>query len=248
MIKSGDRLWELDFLRGLAIVFMVILHLFADLYFFYGLKINFPLWYGGQRLTAGLFLLLAGISLTLSHARAVHNGRTAEDILKRQILRGLKIFGWGMLITLISRFFLKEWYIRFGILHLIGAATVLSFPFLKYRLWNIGAGLTLIAAGVLLHSLRFPFSWLIWAGFIPTGFRSVDYFPLLPWLGVVLLGIGAGNMLYPGRQRKFALPDWSGPPWMSSLCFLGRHSLVIYLIHQPVILGAMMLVGGVRGR
>lgn len=77
--------------------------------------------------------------------------------------------------------------------------------------------------------------WLLPFGIYPAGFTSVDYTPLFPWFGVVLIGIGIGNFLYTGGVRQFAvprLPDLFSAP----LAFLGRHSLLIYLVHQPVII------------
>jgi uncharacterized membrane protein len=71
----------------------------------------------------------------------------------------------------------------------------------------------------------------------------VDYYPLLPWFGVALLGIFAGYSLYPQGQPQFGWPDVSKIPFVQSLRFLGRHSLLIYLIHQPILIGLLFVLG-----
>jgi uncharacterized membrane protein len=70
-----------------------------------------------------------------------------------------------------------------------------------------------------------------------------DYYPVLPWFGVALVFISAGHALYPGGRARFALPDLSRRPVLRQLCFLGRHSLLIYMIHQPILLGVLFLLG-----
>ena len=71
----------------------------------------------------------------------------------------------------------------------------------------------------------------------------VDYYPLFPWFGVALLGIFAGESLYPAGMRRFDLPDWSRVAIVRGLRFLGRHSLLIYVTHQPVLIGVFILLG-----
>ena len=83
--------------------------------------------------------------------------------------------------------------------------------------------------------------WLAPFGITPTRYPAVDHFPLIPWFGVALLGVALGNWVYPGGQRAFLLPDWSGLSVVRGLRFLGRNSLTIYLIHQPILFGLLYL-------
>jgi uncharacterized membrane protein len=83
----------------------------------------------------------------------------------------------------------------------------------------------------------------MWLGFVPQQLYSVDYYPLLPWFGVVLIGVCAGNTLYPNHRRRFALPDLSRVIPLRALAFMGRHSLLIYLVHQPLIILLLSLTG-----
>ena len=131
----------------------------------------------------------------------------------------------------------------FGILHFIGLSIILVPPFLKRPFWSLPAGVFCIIAGNYLENFRFGFPWLLWLGFIPEQFFTVDYFPLLPWFGVFLLGVFLGNLLYPGYRRVFCLPDLSGNIPVKGMAFLGRHSLVIYLLHQPVLLILLAALG-----
>jgi uncharacterized membrane protein len=106
-------------------------------------------------------------------------------------------------------------------------------------------GLLCISIGVVLRiTVMVDFPWLLWFGFVPTQFYTLDYFPLLPWFGVVLIGIFLGNNLYQNNTRSFRLKDHSQLIINRVLCFLGRHSLIIYLLHQLLIVGILYLLSG----
>jgi uncharacterized membrane protein len=75
------------------------------------------------------------------------------------------------------------------------------------------------------------------------GRYMVDYYPILPWFGIALLGVFVGHTLYPGGTPRFTLPDLSQRAPIRGLTFLGRHSLLIYLVHQPILLGFLFVVG-----
>ena len=235
-----ERLWEVDSLRGIAITAMVISNLVTDLLFFDlyepGFLIGF--WSLFAYATATTFILLVGISMTLSYSRVM---RWSQDkIWKKYIARGLKIFSWGVLITVITYLFMETGYILFGVLHLIGLSIILSVPFLRFKDLNLWLGFLIIFLGIFMKTFAVDFPWLLWLGFMPKGFTSVDYFPLLPWFGVVLIGIYLGNMLYPKGRRVFELGETKNNIFRA-LSFLGRNSLLIYLIHQPIIIGLLYL-------
>lgn len=243
MAKKIHRFWEIDLLRGVAIIMMIVYHIIYDLNYFNIVKIEMksPLVLLFLYPIGTLFLLLVGISLTLSYSR-VKERFTKRELRIKFLLRGLKIFGLGLVITLVSWLVVPEAFIVFGILHCIGICIILAFPFLHLQSKNLPIGVVLIGIGVYLKTLTFNFYWLVWLGFIPVGFFSIDYFPLLPWFGVVLIGIFVGSMLYPNHERSFKLKDLSNYLPVRFLGFLGRHSLVIYLIHQPIILGLIFLL------
>ena len=241
------RFWEIDFLRGLVIIMMITYHLFYDLDFFnvYNIYIGSGFWWYFARIIAAMFICLVGISLTLSYSRArIQNPKS--HLYPRYLRRGLKIFSWGLIITLMTWIFLKEGFVMFGVLHLIGISIILAYPFLKLRSWNLLIGITFIYLGMYLKNFTFGFSWLIWLGLMPDNFYTVDYFPIFPWFGVILIGLFLGNLLYPSYTRKFNLFDISNFSFIRLFCFLGRHSLFIYLIHQPILIILLCLLGVVN--
>ena len=241
------RFWEIDVLRGLALVMMVSYHLLFDLNYFgvYTLNISSGFLWLLARSTASIFLFLVGVSLSLSHSRAVLSGayQIEGSMLSKYLKRGLKIFCLGLLITMATWLFIPQDFIVFGVLHFIGIAIILEYPFLNRKYLNLLLGIIFLVTGILLAQYTFSFPWFLWLGLQPTGFITVDYFPLLPWLGVVSLGLFAGGILYNNYQRRFSIPDLSSHIFTKFLSFLGHHSLIIYLIHQPVLILVLYLLG-----
>jgi uncharacterized membrane protein len=240
------RFWEVDFLRGTAIILMVLFHMVFDLNYFgiQQIELVSGFWFYLARFTASLFLLLVGVSLSLSYSRARLLGQ--EDRFRFRLMkRGLWIFSLAMGVTLVTYLIIGRGFIVFGVLHLIGVSLLLAYPFLRLHGMNFILGLLFILIGLFLQSLSVDFPWLLWLGLAPMDFRSVDYFPLLPWLGVILMGVAFGDLFYRGYRRRFPLPDLAGSSLLSGLAFLGRNSLAIYLAHQPVLIGLLYL-GGVR--
>ncbi len=244
--SKKERFYEIDVLRGCAIVSMVIYHLLYDLSAFGNLKLE--LYRGGwlyfQRYIAISFLGLAGVSLYLSYERLKQKTGAAQ--LGHFIKRGMIIFLWGMVISAVTYIFLGQAYVRFGILHCIGTCIIIGTLFLRFRVPSLPLGVVFIASGWWLYRKAFPFAYLLWLGFKPYRFYTVDYFPLLPWLGVFLLGVFLGEKLYAGYRRRFTIPDYSRFPIFAALGFLGKHSLTIYLVHQPAILALLFALGLLR--
>lgn len=235
------RFWEIDFFRGCAIITMVIYHLLYDLYAFGSLQIELfrGFWKAFQVATASSFLFVAGVSLFLSYSRLAVKGTPPS--FSKYLKRGLTILGWGMVITLFTYVALGEWYVRFGILHCIGVSVILGYIFmiLPSAIPALLGGLLCLLGGAFLYSRTFPFSVLLPFGFAPQGFKTVDYFPLLPWLGVVLFGIAFGKHFYREYRRRFPFPNWGEYAPVRAISFLGKHSLTIYLLHQPVLIALL---------
>ncbi len=235
-MKKGcaERFWEIDAFRGIAIIMMIVYHGFFDLNYFKikEIPIDSLPWWLLARSTATIFIFLVGISLAISYSRV--KDKSDKNLWKKYFFRGLKIFGYGLLITGMTYFFLKEGTVVFGILHFIGVAVILGYFALKYKLYNpVLAGL-IIGFGLFLNSLQAEYNWLLWLGIRSGSFYSVDYFPLFPWLGVMLLGLWAGSIFFKDgrriyRERKDSLIS-------RPLSFLGRNSLLIYLLHQPILI------------
>jgi uncharacterized membrane protein len=242
-MNAATRLGEIDGARGIAILMMVLFHTLFDISFFHIAPVNVEtgFWRFFAYATATLFLVVVGISLVVSHARARSN-LSGFPLAKKFLFRGAVIFALGLLATLVTWWYLRDGYIIFGILHLIGVAVMLSPLFFRFRHYNLVLGLAVVVTGWLIAGLSGPV-WLLPFGIQPAAFTSVDYTPLFPWFGVVLIGMGIGEFLYGGGVRHFTAPVV--PALVTApLAFLGRHSLVIYLVHQPVII---LLLGAVTG-
>ena len=228
----GERYYEVDAARGFALLIMVLYHILYCLFFF-GIIDWFNPYVISGAAVAAVFILIAGVSLVLAN-------RKASGVVKR----GFQLIACGMIITAVTWIVYPKAFVIFGILHLIGFGTILSFPFLSKNVrWYVPAvfGIVIVCLSFFLEGhtgslLLLPFG-LPYAGFV-----SLDYEPLIPWFGVLLLGVAAGKLLYPsGRCRLFS--RFSPMPFLlRPVCFAGRHTLIIYMLHVPVIILAVFLI------
>ncbi|MBI4020192.1 MAG: DUF1624 domain-containing protein [Candidatus Aenigmarchaeota archaeon] len=233
------RLWEVDAARGIAIVMMLISNLVLDLAVFlaWNIDISSGFWLYFARATAALFILVAGISLTLSHSRL------ERKTYRKYLFRGLRIFSWGLAITAVTMVLFPGNTIWFGILHLIGFSIIISYPLLRTRpLLAFLLGLAIILVGFNAESIPISSPWLLWLGLAPGSFTSFDYVPVFPWFGCMLIGISLGNVLYTKGERLFKIGNFSSNLAIKTLAALGRNSLLIYLVHQPILVGALFLL------
>jgi uncharacterized membrane protein len=241
-----NRFWEVDFLRGVAAAMMALYHFVFDLDFF-GISdfdMHEGFWFYFAHLTAFLFVLLVGVSIVLSHERMVLLGQ-GKAFLPKLLNRGIRILFLAMGITLVTYVAVGSGFIVFGALHLIGLSLILAYPFLSLGAANAFLSLLIIFIGIYMQSLSVGYPWLLWLGLSPIEFYSLDYLPLFPWFGVVLLGIVAGDFFYKGYQRKIYLPELSSTYFVKPLAFMGKNSLIIYLIHQPILIAILYLEFGV---
>lgn len=233
------RHWQLEALRGWAVLLMIHYHFMWDLQFFglYAGDLNSRGWWLWARTWQTVFVGLVGVSIVLAGER-----RQPQQRDRAWYRRGLQLLGLAAGITVVTRFFLGDAFILFGILHLVGVTMLLA-PGL-WRLRNaapfIGAGI--IWLGFALRDVAVDTWWLLPFGIGPEHYPAVDYFPLIPWLGVVMTGMGAGLLL----QRKLPGVQPEGvrvPALLQPLVLAGRHSLLIYIVHQPVLLAGFWLFG-----
>lgn len=244
--RASYRLIEIDAFRGLAITLMIPFHLLVDLNHFGQKWIGGPLplpwwfWRSSSTLIGSMFLVAVGVSAWVGS-----QGLKPEQILKKQWKHFLRIAVPAALVTLVSLIFMPSSPIYFGILHCIAISTLLAASFLqRSALLNLSFGLFLGALGFALRFQPLPAGeWLVWLG--RTSFVSMgDHYPLLPWLGLVLVGISFGKVLYPKNSIRSKLPAVLKPlKGISTLAFLGRHSLLIYVAHQPILLLILFALG-----
>lgn len=223
------RFWEIDFFRGVAICMMVLFHFLWDLNYFGFLQgdIYSGFWGLFQKATMSLFLLVAGVVLAISR----QNNPAAYTT--KSLGRGATVFSLGLLITAFTLIFFPGQFIYFGILHLIGASIVLSVPFAGMKKINALLGASIIAIPALYDIRSIGQPMLVWLGFAQP-MQTLDFSPVFPWFGVVLIGIALGNFFYEKGGRRVALPE----PKNSAAGFLqllGKHSLLIYFTHQIIL-------------
>ena len=230
------RIWELDALRGLCILGMVVVHVVYDLVELYGL-IEWeypPLFTFVQSWGGVLFLLISGICVTLG---------------SRCIRRGLLVFACGLVVSDVTYgmyhfgFAGKSLIIYFGVLHCLGACMLLWPVFRRLPHWALAVlGAVLVAVGLYLRTLPgAAFPWLMPLGLPWKGFASSDYFPLLPYFGFFLIGSALGKSAY--RNKESLLPKVSTKnPIIRFFLLCGKHSLWIYLLHQPILSGIFYLI------
>ena len=140
---------------------------------------------------------------------------------------------------------MPETPVLFGVLHCIGLSVVLSIPFMKYRNYTLLFALSIMFASTILaqYPTETPSVFHLTIGLHQANVwaHTVDYFPLIPWFGVTLLGLVIGDWLYCGNERRFRMPDLSKYKPVKLFQWAGQHSLAIYLLHQPIIAGTLTL-------
>jgi uncharacterized membrane protein len=232
-ISKHKRFWEIDLVRTVAILGLLTFHTLEVLYYFdlYPTLLRSGVWWWIRAANCGLFVFPAGVALTISYSR----GKRMSSFM----LRGLKIFGLGMVITLLSLLVAPDEYVRFGILHFFGIAFILAPFFLRFRYINLILGAALMALGLYMlgQGISVGSPWLLWL--MPYGFATLDYWPLVPWFGLLLVGMFFGEILYPQGNRRFNIPELSNPV-ISALTLPGRHPLLVYVAHLPILIGVLL--------
>lgn len=229
-----ERIWELDAFRGLCILCVIIIHFVFDLQYFASFSFTlhpvykFIMDYGGV-----LFVILSGICVTLgSHS----------------FQRGAIVLGCGFVITAVVEGMLALGFVGtdariwFGVLHLLGVCMLL-YPLYKRLPTALigGIGAVIVVLGYYFRTIHITSPYLFPLGLCVPGFTAGDYFPLFPHLGWFMLGVVLGRTVYKSKRSLLPnAPHHALPIRFLSAC--GRHSLWIYLVHQPVVYALIMLV------
>ena len=230
---KSKRIDLLDAARGLAVIYMIIYHFFYDSVNLLGMYEELfanPVFDVLQKFFACVFVSLCGISSNFS---------------KSNIKRGLVTAGIALCISVVTYF--VEMPIIFGVLHLL--AFCMIFYGITQKLWQklpqsllFVLFLILSLVSVYLVNTIAVTSDKLWIfGFPAEGFVSYDYFPLMPWFFVFMTGTAAGYFI---KQKKF--PRRFYTVRIPVLPAIGRYSLIIYLVHQPLLLLIMMIIGAIR--
>lgn len=243
--SQSSRLGVFDLVRGLSVVSMVLFHLCYDLKFIVGVDLGWfaPPFQDVWRCSISwTFLFVAGCMCPLS-----------RDNLRRAAQYGAVALAIWVVTTLAA----VDVPISFGIIYCMAACTLVFWALDRLGLAprGVAAAVVLVALFLLLQglpdgtvglpgaTLELPRSfyatpWLSWLGLPGPHFSSGDYYPLLPYLFLYLAGAALG-----ARWKSRGYPEWAKRAHVAPLNFVGRHALVIYVAHQPLILGACALVG-----
>jgi uncharacterized membrane protein len=230
---SLGRFDRLDALRGAAMVWMALFHFCFDLNHL-GLtaRQNFyadPFWTGQRTAIVSLFLFCAG----LGQALAWQQGQRWPRFWKRWA----QVAACALLVSAGSWFMFPRTWISFGVLHGMAVMLIaarLAAP-LRSGLWPLGL-LALLLPVWVQHPV-FDSRWTNPLGLVTQKPATEDYVPVLPWLGVMLWGLAAGQWLLKAQRPLLAS---SVPRWVQPLALLGRWPLSFYMLHQPVLIGALM--------
>jgi uncharacterized membrane protein len=225
-----ERLLGLDIARSAALLGMVCFHIVFDLQMFghlpFGTTLH-PVFYWHARLVAGSFLFLAGVSLWLAHGQGIRWPAFWR--------RWIKLAAAAGLVTVATYAALPEYFVYFGILHSIAASSLIGLLVLRLPATALAAlGAAIMAASYILPSPAFNAPLLRFIGLATEPAMTVDFEPLFPWVGPFLLGLASAKWASArGLLHRLALPE---TPMLRRLAWPGQHSLVIYLVHQPILI------------
>lgn len=231
ILKSSlkKRIWELDFLKGIALVFMVWDHIIYNLYGFFGFNVSSLGFFkeGIGVISSIIFMTVCGISLTLGRHNLKH---------------GFVVFSLSLFLTLFTFVFDKITdsgaLILFGILHFLGLSMIIGHFAKKLPVFVLAVFSALsFFLGCYFRTFTVSFPFLFPFGLTTSAFYSSDYFPLFPNLGYVFLGIIIGKTVYKNKKSLFPFS-----PKKSLMCFLGKHTLLLYFAHQPVVFGLIFVI------
>jgi len=229
--RGVGRLCLPDIARSAALFLMIVFHFVKDMELF-GLVAPGTTLSGGwavfARGIAASFLFLSGVSLVLAHAGGFRG--------RAWLRRFLVIAGAACLVSLVTYAVFPSRFIFFGILHAIAAASLLALPFLFMPAWvSMLAAAGMLSVSVVFGRDLFSSPWLSWTGLGQNVPSSLDFIPLAPWLSPFLLGIAFARTVDLRRLE----PSWTRWFPVHAAAWPGRHSLAVYLVHQPILIALL---------
>jgi uncharacterized membrane protein len=234
---TRQRFQFVDMMRGLAVALMVVYHFSYDLSYFGLASFDFyedRFWLNARTFILSLFLLLVGVSLVLATRDGINRHAYGRRLLVLVICAAL--------ISVATYYMFAERMIFFGVLHFIVVASVLGLLFIRFYWLNAVLGMTIVMLGAFYSHAYFDRPMLQWIGLMTYKPPTEDYVPLLPWFGVVLFGLFLGRMLFASQMQSSMLNRQGRNPLVRLLALSGRHSLLIYMVHQPLLVGLLWLV------
>lgn len=255
-VQKKDRAFELDALRGVAIVMMMFMHFSYDIRYEFGFDTFEYLrsawfWAFVHPIIIVLFVGLSGICCTFSRNNFKRGGKLLAVALAFTVVTGFITYKMGI-----------DCLILFNVLHMLSVSTIvyalvsviekktnIKANQLTFILILFGVWITMTNNNLDMYAYESENMLLYPLGIIVKGAPDVaDYMPLIPWMGVFLICAGAGRVLYKDRKTLFPGAGKTVRAVTRPLEFMGRHSLIIYLVHQPIIYGILYLIFKITGR
>ncbi len=230
----------IDIARGLAIFLMFIYHFCFDLTYFGFTSSQFnsdPFWLNFRTIIVSLFLFIMGVSMALATNKNIN--------YKRYFKRLSLIVFYATIVSVSSYMMYPQSMIFFGILHFVAVASILSLAFIHLYWLNLIFGSSIILFTSFFKFQLFNIPYMQWFGLMTHKPITEDYVPMFPWFGVVLIGLFFGKLLLLNSQPLLPkkIQNWSTNVQIAKiLAFGGKHSLHIYILHQPVFIGILYLI------
>jgi len=233
MIKTS-RYPVIDCIRGCAIIAMIAYHFGFDInmqgYISQDINNN-STWQVARSLILATFLFVAGFSMALS----------ANQNITRRLIRLFRITACAVLVSIGSYFMFPDSWIYFGVLHFVLVSSLICWLVMPYQKLLLILAISLLTIGIFYESPVFNSPFLQWLGMMTYKPITEDYVPLLPWLGVMMIGVRTGQLAL--TKSKLWLFDYKPSRILFPVQFLGQHSLIVYMLHQPILLGALGIFG-----
>ena len=253
-VRTHGRYWEIDAARGICLIGMVIFHTIFLMGIFHIISADFweqficmDLVFPGSNfqlihLGTSIFVLICGFSLVLRQRRMEGMSKKAYNIAV--VRRALQVFLFGVLFAVVGSiliyFFIGDGiYMIFDFLMMMGVSMVLALPFVRMGKWACIPAVIFIVLGFVLSTIQGPL-YLMPLGILPGDYLPRDFFPIFPWMGIMLLGFAIGSVLYPKGERRFKVPDPN--TFFRVLAKIGTYPLRIYVLHIPVIAIILFLI------
>lgn len=239
-MSQQSRYWELDCVRAVALCLMLFQHVLVmrNLVLFSTTTVS-QVAINVGRVGAMLFLLLVGISGYISYYRRLK--KTPLQLERHFFVRGLMLLGCGAVISVLSYLVIPASPVYFGVLSFIGTAVMLLPFFIQHNWLRITVIIVAPALGYLLRFIHVPTMMFLPLGLHPAPFHSLDYWPLLPWITVVLLGSIIGEELFPKGVRQLPVVT-ADHPLLRMIQWVGSHTLSLYLLHLPLLYSIFWLI------
>ena len=223
LMNKKERIGIIDFFRGFLIIGMVIFHLGYTISEIYHVDINFfnPVTYYLQLIGLCLFIFLCGI---------------ASNYSKSNLKRGIIMLSLGMLITVVTYFYNPNFYIKFGVLHFLGCATIIYHFYRKFNYQMLLFWLFIsITITLVIREIEINNPFLFPLGLPNDTFLSSDYVPLFGFIIPFIIGNIIGKYIKDSNWHPTILSN-------NLITKVGRHGLIIYLLHQPIIIGILYFI------